>query len=719
MLTEAKELQKRAVRNLVDAIKTKDEITFRAPTGSGKTYMMADFMNRILEERSDVVFLVSSLSKGELARQNYDKFCEYSEKGDFPHIKPYLISSEIAGEERLFVPTDYNVYLLPRDLYKAGGRLMQGAMGSFLENLTLDKLIGGCGKKIYLIKDECHVATNNLDTLSKMFFTKIMNFSATPNLKRGQNPDVEIRDDEAVAAKLIKQIEIGNDDDTVADAIVKFENIKEDYRNLLGVNPCLIIQISNKDKAEYEWNNVILPELNKASHQDLKWMLIVDDDKKCDTNDVLKAKKIPVSRWKDYAKENTATIDIIIFKMVISEGWDIPRACMLYQIRDTKSKQLDEQVMGRVRRNPRLLDFETLSEAAQKLAMTAWIWGIMPEDKGKKVFRVKLWDEPGDITENLQLHTTRLRPLDKKDDFNVTDYIAAQPAISSYENIFYLYKKLKKSDNSIVKMCYDYADDTDKWFAFTDNIDGIINENNKYVCDYMKSMEIASNENGTPKTVSFPVESQYTDNGNYINIGDWVWRRKDGQTKFAFDSDAERIWASIIKDLAADDTNEIEPRRVAKRVLVGKNNPDAGVNAEVDLFGETKPAKIDPANKYLWGKNYLVNSDIKFEYCLNGVHSSYPDFILKDCFDRVHLFEVKSVNISIAAPADFNGMEYKLKLEELKKCYKQSSLLTGYIFYLPVLKNDIWYITRLMDGDETTLTEEQFKNFVKTKQTVS
>ena len=92
-----------------------------------------------------------------------------------------------------------------------------------------------------------------------------------------------------------------------------------------------------------------------------------------------------------------------------------------------------------------------------------------------------------------------------------------------------------------------------------------------------------------------------------------------------------------------------------------------------------------------------------------------------ECYDgsKDYLFEVKSVNISNAAPADFNGMEYKLKLEELKKCYKQSSLLTGYIFYLPVLKNDIWYITRLMDGDETTLTEEQFKNFVKTKQTVS
>ena len=68
--------------------------------------------------------------------------------------------------------------------------------------------------------------------------------------------------------------------------------------------------------------------------------------------------------------------------MVISEGWDIPRACMLYQIRDSKSKQLDEQVMGRVRRNPRLLDFETLDDRAKQLAMTAWIWGIVPDTTG-------------------------------------------------------------------------------------------------------------------------------------------------------------------------------------------------------------------------------------------------------------------------------------------------------------------------------------------------
>ena len=48
-------------------------------------------------------------------------------------------------------------------------------------------------------------------------------------------------------------------------------------------------------------------------------MLIVNQDKKngqtCDTNDDVK-KKLPVSRWKDYAKHKDSTIDIIIFKMV-------------------------------------------------------------------------------------------------------------------------------------------------------------------------------------------------------------------------------------------------------------------------------------------------------------------------------------------------------------------------------------------------------------------
>lgn len=708
MRQEIIDLQNTAVTSLVEKTDTQDELTFKSPTGSGKTYMMADMMNRILSMDNEVIFLVSTLSKGDLATQNYEKFIEYSAKGNFPELKPYLISSQIAGEERLFVPTDYNVYLLPRDLYKKGGRLMQGAMEGFLHTVTGGRMLGGLEKKVYLIKDECHIATKNLDNLSEQFFTKIYNFSATPKLSRGQHPDIEIKNEMAVNAKLIKDIELIDDPDIkVADAIQKFTEVKKDYRNLLGVNPCLIIQISNKDKADAEIAE-IKKELEKAEYVDLKWMLIVNDEKQCDTNDIFKAKKLPVNKWKDYAKENASTIDIIIFKMVITEGWDIPRACMLYQIRDSKSKQLDEQVMGRVRRNPRLLDFETLSEEAQRLAMTAWIWGIVPEDL-QKSFGVKLRQDSTMITDEIKIKTTRLKTLTKKADFDLITFLKKQSTASAPNSIFYLWRDFIKAENGVRGMGEKYASDYAKWREFTENIEAVASESSHYVNDYEKSMEVVTDDNGKEVEVSFALTSHYTDNGNYVDIGDWVWKRTDGKEKFSFDSEAERAWTSILKDLVKDDVMT-EDGRVGKRVIVGKKNPKAG---KVNLFGEKEPGLLEAKQIYLWGKNYVANSPIKFEYYLGALHSSYPDFVMKDSFNRVHIFEVKSVNISSNIVGGFDNNIYKIKLEELKKAYKQASKLTDQIFYLPILRDDSWRIFQYVAGNENTLTKDEFVSFCK------
>ncbi len=709
MRQEAIDLQQNAVSALVELTVSQDEMTFKAPTGSGKTYMMADMMNRILLVDKNVIFIVSTLSKGDLATQNYEKFQEYSAKGNFPELKPYLINSQIAGEERLFVPTDYNVYLLPRDLYKKGGRLMQGAMEGFLQNMTGAQWLGGQEKKVYLIKDECHIATKNLDNLSEKFFSKIYNFSATPKLSRGQHPDVEIKNDDAVNAKLIKDIDLIDDQNIkVASAIEKFEEVKKDYRNLLGVNPCLIIQISNKDKADAEIAE-IKKELQKAEHADLKWMLIVNDDKECDTNDTFKAKKLPVGKWKDYAKENSSTVDIIIFKMVITEGWDIPRACMLFQMRDSQSKQLDEQVMGRVRRNPRLLDFDLLSEDAQKLAMTAWIWGIVPEDL-RKSFGVKLWQDSNIITDEIKIKTTRLKPLTKKTSFNLSTFLKKQSTISAPSSIFTLWKNFVKAENSVREMGENYATTYAKWRDFTENIEVLASESSQYVNDYEKSMEVVRDEKGQDLEVSFASTSHYTDNGgNYVNIGDWVWKRNDGKDKFSFDSEAEREWTELLKDLTKDDVI-VGDGRVGKRITVGKQNPKAG---SIDLFGEKEPELLETKQVYLWGKNYVANSPIKFEYYLGTLHSSYPDFVMKDSFNRVHIFEVKSVNISSSMVGGFDNNIYKTKLEELKKAYKQASKLTNQIFYLPILKDDKWRIFQYIEGNEKTLTKDEFIDFCK------
>ncbi len=708
MLQEAKDLQLNAVSELVEQLRDKDEITFKAPTGSGKTYMMADLMNRVLEQNDDIVFLVSSLSKGDLAGQNYSKLCEYQQTGAFPHLNPYLISTELSGEERLYIPTDYNVYILPRDLYRKGGRLMQGAMDAFLQEIT------GCyswddRKEVLLIKDECHIATNNLDTLSDTYFAKVLNFSATPNLRRGQHPDVEIKSTDAENAKLIKHIVEGEETDTVGDAINKFEEIKQNYLDLLNINPCLIIQISNGEQGVDELNNLVFPELKRRN---LNWMLIVDEKKengiKSETTD--KCRVLPVSKWKDYAKENTSGIDVIIFKMVISEGWDIPRACMLYQVRDVHSPTLGEQVIGRVRRNPRLLDYERLSPQAQELAMTSWIWANI-DDNVRKTLGVRLWDEPEDITNAIRIHTTRLKPLTKKTGFDLEEFLSSQPNVSGYSNIFDLYKATQKLDNAARDLCYEYiGNNIEKWWRVAEHAEKIEAESNRYSCDYAESMELTTDDAGTPREVSFPVTSSYVDNGNYVSISDWVWRKKDNKDKFSFDSEAEREWANIIKDLVSSDVDGTDDRRVGKRVITGKQNPKRG---QVNIYGETEPEKINPAKKYLWGKNFLLNSEIKFEYCLGGVHSSYPDFIMKDSFDRIHLFEVKSVRPSNTTMVPFDPIAYDVKIEELKRSYKQASYLTGYFFYIPVYNGDEWHITQLANGNERNMTLQQFQRFMK------
>lgn len=669
MLQEITDLQKRAVAELVRQAGRKREITFRAPTGSGKTHMMADLMNQVLGQEQDVVFLVSSLSKGDLARQNYLSFCANVAKGIFPNLKPYLISTEISGEESLHIPTDYNVYVLPRDLFKKNGRLMAGPMTAFMQQLTEGALFGGQNKRIFVIKDECHQATNNLDAVSPKFFTKTLNFSATPNLKRGQRPDVQITDNEAVQAKLIKRVEFGDEADTVEQAICKFEEIKQQYLSL-DINPCLIIQISNKDKAEEEWLRNIKPVLNKTEHQSLKWMLIVDKDKDCDTNDDLK--KLKVEKWKEYAKLPASTIDVIIFKMVISEGWDIPRACMLYQVRDTQSKQLDEQVMGRVRRNPRLLDFETLNAEQQELATTAWIWGILPQERTRTT-QVSLWNDEA-IQQSIALKTIRLKSPTERKDFDVEAFFEHRKSAVAPEDIFTLYRKLQGAETDLQNLCYEYAGSSvDRWKEFMMNIGAVRHQYNQYICNYEESMEIAEKE------TSFPARSYYLETGNKNSaVKSWVWR-KTSNGAFTFDSDAESEWAGVLQEVAMKYSVRIDPGEV---------------------FNEE--------TRYLWGKNFLPNSEIRYEYYADGVHSSYPDFVMKDHKGRIHLFEVKSVNR--ISGSNIDSAEYEDKVRQLKACYLAcSKKLEGYIFYLPLLKDDTWQIARFCNGTQDTLSEESFR----------
>ncbi len=279
-------------------------------------------------------------------------------------------------------------------------------------------------------------------------------------------------------------------------------------------------------------------------------MLIVDKDKNCDTNDDIKT-KLPVKKWKDYAKGASSTIDVIIFKMVISEGWDIPRACMLCQVRKTVSDRLDEQVIGRVRRNPRLLDFEALPIEAQRLASTAWVWGTRPKDKDKKSFNVHLFpNSQTNVRQNFIIKTTKLGNLKKKKGFDIKTFLNQKQEKATATDIFTLHGKLQKQENEIQNLCYDYCgEDFSLWWKFNENIDSIKKEYNNYICDYSQSMQ-------EDKETSFPVSSIYWGKENSINIENWIWvQRTEDEDIFNFDSLAEKRWAKILRDISEEKNN--------------------------------------------------------------------------------------------------------------------------------------------------------------------
>lgn len=692
MLDDVKNLQERAISELVQSLSEKDDVVFKAPTGSGKTFIMARVMDEVLSKNDNVVFIVSSLSKANLAQQNYDKFEEYLEYGFVNYLNPHLISSETSCESALYIPSVNNVYVLPQALYKAKSKLK--GQQAFLK-LLLE--IKNHGRVLYLIKDESHVATNNLDEL-KSFFTKIINISATPKKK----PDVEISEQDAVNACLIKRVQYcssadyGDDDFSVDSlqykellkALDYLKECKKDYLEKSNINPCLIIQISNKDLGEKQFN-VIERALGLSEYKDLKWVGYAKDPKVCQTNDQMI--KTSPQKWEKYCKPNDSTIDVIIFKMAITEGWDIPRANMLFQIRDSKSKQLDVQVLGRVRRNPRIMDFEKITdEKERRLFTTAYVWGIKDNSSEQKSVDVTLKGSVPDgnrikneIQEEIKVKITKLADLnDTQSNFDIDTFLKEKQAPDSCKSIFELYNELTKSSNRIQVECKrymfsSYDDEYSKYFGFVNNLSEIKSKVKTILSSDSSSIEVVKNSLGKDLEVSLPYNSLYFQNKKYsLQDVKGVWNNGSDMREFTFDSDSEKKWLyKMLQDFSI------------KKI---------SLDEEKDIL--------------LVGKNYLQNSEIKYEYYADGSHFSYPDFVLKDKYDRIFLFEVKSMNISSSLQIDTKV--YQEKVEILKDLYSKVSSKVEHYFCLPILNGKSWTVHCYYKGVHYELKEDQFKNVV-------
>ncbi|WP_434342433.1 DEAD/DEAH box helicase family protein [Mycoplasma capricolum] len=383
--------QEYAVQQIVDKyhIENKKIIDFQAPTGSGKTFMMINAIDKLITTypSEKFTFVIVTLSTAELPKQLFDNLNEYkyylnnnitieyqeSPSSNNNKLKDYhyqikakqnnilILGTQSFGKNRIFTE--------------------QGIIHSFLDEIKNQDY------KLVYIRDEAHIGgeiskTKYLDIDLDDDFTKqltkiskqeakfelliqntahfIIKTTATPkgNHELVLLTEQDLEEDNMFLIKSksyfnkgLEQIREENieDEDILDKACEEFKKIKEEYsknENLKNISPAMLIQVQDKYvKTEKEFDEKIKKIISQLKKHSLTYV------KYFGSNDVESDIRVGKITLKEISKNNS-DIDVIIFKVGPATGWNIPRACMLVQLRNISSESLTIQTLGRIKRNP-------------------------------------------------------------------------------------------------------------------------------------------------------------------------------------------------------------------------------------------------------------------------------------------------------------------------------------------------------------------------------
>lgn len=345
-------------------------LVFKSPTGSGKTFMVAQFINKLntLPNWSADKAFVWITFNDELAMQSKDKFSAYFrgnlennlltindfqqgklEKNDILFINWQKLVSRAAENRVLRRPTD-------ADLRKEQGYYFE----EIVENTVKD------GRTLVLIVDESHTHLSPLaqEKVVNVIDPKVIVYvSATPKyipnaaeIESGQAGYVSVRREDVVSEGLIKEKIVtqteedlqhfkGKDfDEVLLDlAIAKKAELEQEYIKLnKEINPLVLIQLPNDDNR--------LKEIDQKSKEEVVLNYIKTKGFNIETNVALwfdgKQKNL------DCITNNESEVDFLLFKQAAGTGWDCPRAHILVMFREINSATFYTQTLGRILRMP-------------------------------------------------------------------------------------------------------------------------------------------------------------------------------------------------------------------------------------------------------------------------------------------------------------------------------------------------------------------------------
>ena len=332
-------------------------LIFKAPTGSGKTLMMAEFLKRLIDSRIDgkkFSFIWIAVNKlHDQSRNNLRKYYDQNGVGIKCSYFDDLDDRKIGENEILFlnwasINKKDNLYVRVNE--------RDNNLSSVIAR-TKDE-----GRMIFLVIDESHHTANSEKSkeLIQDIGPKItIEVSATPQLNNANRiVEVElkdVKDEEMIKKEIIinpgfeHYIIDKKKSDTSADELVLESAIKkriELHKKLelegSSVNPLLLIQLPDAMQGVSDKKDEIVALLKKFGYTTENGRLAIylsDKDNKINLANI---------------EKNENEVAVMIFKQAISLGWDCPRATMLVLFRQWREENItfSIQTLGRIMRMP-------------------------------------------------------------------------------------------------------------------------------------------------------------------------------------------------------------------------------------------------------------------------------------------------------------------------------------------------------------------------------
>lgn len=339
------------------------KIIFKSPTGSGKTVMASDMLDRLTKQ---------------LATAPSSRHREVAYIWIAPnklHEQSYMKMQNYFSESRVLSPVMYDELDHSADGYIRPGEILFVNWESIRQdkNIMMRDSENGAsipdicrrtkeaGLPIVVVVDEEHMYAGRNATQAQRVMNLInpkleIRISATPNPQQ-TNAFIEVPREKVIREEMIKEgivINPGIDVNAgtaslntllLKHALERREEIAKAYQEQgATVNPLLLIQLPNDNSATMS-----------ADENSLKEELVMYLDKVCGIN----TDNSKLAIWLSGEKDNLGGIEkpdsmteVLLFKQAIALGWDCPRAAVLLIYRKMESFQFTTQTVGRILRMP-------------------------------------------------------------------------------------------------------------------------------------------------------------------------------------------------------------------------------------------------------------------------------------------------------------------------------------------------------------------------------